>query len=513
MPIDLKATTATPVTVRDAVGLPVSVKVYGAVGNGSTDDTAAIELAFAAAVGKTVYFPPGTYVIDDATIAGSCHIKGAGMGQTILKVKNSQAAGRYGLNAGGYDDVTISDLTIDGNKANQSTVNKEAVLITGARAVLRNVEVKNTYDVGVQIYEGTDYLVESCVFRGCAGNSLQLAKPIRARVIGNLVSGGTLAGILCGGADDGHDVTIANNVVWDCDDIGIALGGADLRRAAVTGNTVYGCGDNAIDIGNASEVTVTGNTCHSSRAGIVSDAPTLGDQVAVVGNVVHSMSLALTNPHGIYIGGASRFTITGNIVYEIRGHGIAVAGCVDGVISGNVVMNAGSGVEAYGIQVAAASDRVLIVGNRIGDRRTPDYPNTQAAGILSESDCTNTTVLNNDLTHALTADNTIILQGTGGIIDGNRGDSGFGNGTTVASSATVTLPDDGEYFIISGTTTITSVTAKHAGKRVTLKFSGALTFTDGSNLVLAGNFVTTADDTITLISDGTNWIETGRSVN
>jgi hypothetical protein len=48
---------------------------------------------------------------------------------------------------------------------------------------------------------------------------------------------------------------------------------------------------------------------------------------------------------------------------------------------------------------------------------------------------------------------------------------------------------------------------------VALQFSGALTFTDGSNLKLAGNFVTTADDTITLVSDGTNWNEMARAVN
>ena len=40
-----------------------------------------------------------------------------------------------------------------------------------------------------------------------------------------------------------------------------------------------------------------------------------------------------------------------------------------------------------------------------------------------------------------------------------------------------------------------------------------LTLTDGSNLKIAGNFVGTADDTITLICDGTNWFEVSRSVN
>jgi hypothetical protein len=51
------------------------------------------------------------------------------------------------------------------------------------------------------------------------------------------------------------------------------------------------------------------------------------------------------------------------------------------------------------------------------------------------------------------------------------------------------------------------------GQMVTLVFAGALTFTDGSNLKLAGNFGTSADDTITLVCDGTNWYEVTRSAN
>jgi hypothetical protein len=87
---------------------------------------------------------------------------------------------------------------------------------------------------------------------------------------------------------------------------------------------------------------------------------------------------------------------------------------------------------------------------------------------------------------------------------------------TVASAATVTLPRVGTTFLISGTTNITSIVASNwDGQEVTLVFQGALTFTDGSNLKLAGNanFVTTADDTITLVCDGTNWYEVARSVN
>lgn len=86
-------------------------------------------------------------------------------------------------------------------------------------------------------------------------------------------------------------------------------------------------------------------------------------------------------------------------------------------------------------------------------------------------------------------------------------------GANVASAGTITAT--GNSFHVTGTTNITSVsgTSIAAGTTIVIIFDGVLTFTDGSNLKLAGNFVTTADDTITLVYDGTNWYETARAVN
>lgn len=83
---------------------------------------------------------------------------------------------------------------------------------------------------------------------------------------------------------------------------------------------------------------------------------------------------------------------------------------------------------------------------------------------------------------------------------------------SVASAANITLSPH-MLTVVTGTTTITSITADYAGRLAVIRFSGALTLTDGSNLILNGNFVTTADDTITLVSDGTNWYEVSRSAN
>lgn len=85
---------------------------------------------------------------------------------------------------------------------------------------------------------------------------------------------------------------------------------------------------------------------------------------------------------------------------------------------------------------------------------------------------------------------------------------------TVASASSIYVPQDMDMIPISGTTGITSIdTTGQAGRTITLQFAGALTVTDGSNLKLAGDFVTTADDTLMLTCDGTNWYEVARSIN
>lgn len=97
---------------------------------------------------------------------------------------------------------------------------------------------------------------------------------------------------------------------------------------------------------------------------------------------------------------------------------------------------------------------------------------------------------------------------------GNKPKALLGGGAAVASATALPLPT-GRVFHVTGTTTITSITSTNfeSGVVITLIFDDVLTFTNGGNLVLAGNFVTTANDTITLAYDGTNWYETGRSTN
>jgi hypothetical protein len=83
-------------------------------------------------------------------------------------------------------------------------------------------------------------------------------------------------------------------------------------------------------------------------------------------------------------------------------------------------------------------------------------------------------------------------------------------GVPVASGSTIT--PRGNIVHVTGTTGITHINFVGFDFLI-LIFDGVLTVTDGSNLKLAGNFTTTANDTLTLAWDGTNFYEIGRAVN
>ena len=90
----------------------------------------------------------------------------------------------------------------------------------------------------------------------------------------------------------------------------------------------------------------------------------------------------------------------------------------------------------------------------------------------------------------------------------------------VASATALVVPDSPAYragsetiFItVTGNVAITSIVFLgnlRPGVRLFIHFQGTPTLTDGNNILIAGNFVATADDTFQLITDGTNWYECG----
>ena len=218
-------------------------------------------------------------------------------------------------------------------------------------------------------------------------------------------------------------------------------------------------------------------------------------------------------------------TVTGNNCNENGESGILLEGSSYCVVSGNtcssngtIASSATEPTNRCGIMLRdgdgnEACSYNSIVGNACTDLRpsSPTDQRQQLYGVyLEDANCTNNQIEGNVLYNNKTG----AVYATGTVANGFTFKSGLG--TAIASAATIAIPTDGSVFHITGTTNITNgvtVNPWDTGRTVTLIFDGILTMSDTGTSVLSAAYITTANDTLTLSCDGTNWYEVSRSAN
>ncbi|MFZ5662472.1 MAG: right-handed parallel beta-helix repeat-containing protein [Pseudomonadota bacterium] len=136
----------------------VSVRSYGALGNGSSDDTAAFQAAINAlpSTGGTVYVPAGTYMIDavkSVRLRSRMHLEldnGA-----VLKAIPNGAEKAYVVLADKVSDVEISGGQIIGERYGHLVTTGEwghAIFIRGSKRVtIRDIRVADCYGDGISL--------------------------------------------------------------------------------------------------------------------------------------------------------------------------------------------------------------------------------------------------------------------------------------------------------------------------------------------------------------------------
>jgi hypothetical protein len=179
----------------------VSVTDFGAVGDGSTDDTAAIQAALTAA--ERVYFPTPTvsYLITSINIPANRTLVTDGV-STKFQQKTGTAAGTRVFYVMG-PNVTIGDMTVQGNIATDTDEQNHAIMISSGTAGT------NLYNIRVGNIRGVD---------------------IRGDVvyIGQVLASGTTTGVSVASADGNN---ILRNVVS-------IVGGSNIEIGQVTGPAV-----------------------------------------------------------------------------------------------------------------------------------------------------------------------------------------------------------------------------------------------------------------------------------
>jgi parallel beta-helix repeat protein len=336
----------------------LSAKDFGAVGDGTTNDTAAIQAAIDAGAGKSVFFPPGTYRLSKVLVsAGDARALVGVPGQTILKTLSSDIADVQILEVTNVADVTVDGLVFDGN----------ASAITNFQNV-------------VQLYNAQRIRFSRCAFQNTRGIALLLSTNIQNCVIeGNrFLNCGYTGGIT--GANRRQAIAF----------VGATVGGADSYGNRVLDNTFENTGLDCISWISQNYGAVSGNRmnvmgaagiyCSSSRHSVIS------------GNVVRSGPGA-GDPYvtGIDIPNSANIAVTGNIVHECSADGIGIyAGTSNCTVSGNTCLNNdqdGTVVKRGGIYVHGSGH--TITGNVCADTQATK---TQDYGLLVNTAATNVVI-------------------------------------------------------------------------------------------------------------------------
>jgi hypothetical protein len=283
-------------TVQSKLRDSISVKDFGASGNGLIDDTDAIKRAIAASAqgagGKVVFFPAGTYLVGSSRIdllSGTAFI-----GEPGAELRFSENPVFEPIFAMAKTNVSVDGLTINANNANS------AVLAIGFRSC-------------------TNVIVSNCRF-------------INFTRFGLVINGGT-------------NITITNN--WIEKQIAelsqnqailASTSAGPIVDMVIDGNT---CIRSAIDI-SCSRSRVTNNFIAgwSFGAGITTEQDPLCSNNVIANNVI-SNGVGI-DVNGYRVGGIENWgpnsVISGNICYENEGAGIDQGG-QNCILVGNVFFN------------------------------------------------------------------------------------------------------------------------------------------------------------------------------
>ena len=365
-----------------------NARSYGAVGDGVADDTAALQAAIDASVGGRLRIPAGRYRLTASLLLPSnVIVEGDGDQATVLVGTWTAANGAgskgwtYVRNAktdGTAENITVRDIGIEG--AGDGTASGAPVggVVTGL--LFRRVK-------GVRVYNCRAYRVPgiSIAYQGCQ----------RVRIIGNEVHQGGRDGITgFWYTDNLTDVVVADNVIREVGDDGIAIGAAAEapntverpRRIAITGNTIYGASQSDLEAAGRG-IIVTGVEDTDISSNVISDTFSTGiavnldnegslfrsRRVTVTGNIVRRGAVwnNATQPLvGIRLVGCDACSVDSNVIAEAAGDGIYLSDSTEVSVGGNVVEGCGTALGHFGINLnGEAGVRNLfhcpVVGNNV----------------------------------------------------------------------------------------------------------------------------------------------------
>lgn len=383
-------------TMQDKVREVVSVLDYGAVGDGVTSDTAAFDLALAAA--DKVFVPPTAagYCLDDLSIPSGKTLYGE---RTLLKPHTIGASYVLAF-AGGATDAAISGFVIQAPKA---TYPAKIVIVGGSAVRCRVTDceiVGGAY--GILFVSSTDCTAERNTVSGFVESGISFGTAsTRSRVLGNKVNGSgsaqnsieVIGGTRC--TVDSNDITeagvfglfvsgsencvVSNNQTYNTIREGINLN-ASVNCQIIDNNVSFPVGGFSTDFGISVWGTgavsrnnlISGNTVtnsYLSGIGVAGDVLTVSDTLVVGNSIINCGRSNLADTAGVvvYGTGSLRSVVLDNNVYDDAGvlkYGVfddpVVGAPVGSIIRGNKVQGAATAtVSRSSTSIEAMNGRTL----------------------------------------------------------------------------------------------------------------------------------------------------------
>ena len=410
--------------------LVYNVMAYGAVGDGVTDDTAAIQATIAAmAAGDTLYFPPG-YTFKSTT----AHTIAKAMTVVAYGATLTQATANTGLWSVTASGVRFMGGTYTGPQHTTNQTGEKCFVFQGTAGAsptnITDVSVEDAtitewgqygiYAQYVQRFRFSRNTVRNIYYAGIAGLSAVQGE-ISENTVDTVVTTVNGYGIFLTRLEvdslttdpRSSDVAVTGNVVrnvtnWEGYDTHAG------QRITFTGNVAYGClkGISLNPCPNASSVetfapldcVVSGNTVDSgvtagtsgygiSAAGCAgSGVGTPGElaTVTITGNVIRGYGTQSTLASGaIYLRDTSGASVIGNKIVQPSPHGVCLYHDNYGfTVMGNQVEDAWSSTVTVPSVVYVASDyNTGFVGGNADDTngKSATYLNVNAVRIESYS--------------------------------------------------------------------------------------------------------------------------------
>ena len=337
--------------------LPMNVIVRGAVADGTTDNTAAIQgtLTAAAAFGvRRVTIPSGTYAHGPLTIPTGVTLAGE-EGATLKPISAVTTFLSTATNAG---SVVLDGLTI--NLGGQVSSYGIQVSTGTASFTMRNCTVTDTWatQAVIETRDGTsDITIENCVFNGCRDTIRVNKNPTRVRILRNRFTNwkGRPIYLLGSTGFAASDVTIDGNVIRD-------------PATMVTSDTRQPICFSGVDTDPFQRVQVTNNT--------------------IIGNG-HSFTDTTTPGVAdlISLHQCVDFHVSGNTLIDGGDGGLTISlQCAKGTVSGNVIERSDSSGVFLGSDTSTTLRDISVTGNTImncGQNRQGDRATTARAGVWS----------------------------------------------------------------------------------------------------------------------------------